>query len=341
MLVPNKHGTSRDYRFGFQGQEMDDELKGEGNSYDFTFRMHDPRIGRFLSLDPLSLQYPHNSPYAFAENRVIDGVELEGLEYYDSDDCLIEVKQGITQIKVENLSGPSKIALSNPILDDRGVQTGKREWKGDIIIGSSINVQAAPMVSEDKLGTSGQVRKTFSGGQAGSQTVDLRPTRAEGGKDQRYTTRLIGGGVDVNRAPGGVKAIVAVAAINMALQGLHKYMVTSDVNLMTEHHKTLAEIVLPAIKEALTSENRVYIPAYMVNTYDLSQVANVIMYGGDDYDEDIVKVGMKIYYELTEKGRTEFNEIKLAIKKVKLSEAGQAIQTKDNTNVKVTPVPRN
>jgi hypothetical protein len=43
--------------------------------------MHDPRLGRFLSLDPLSKMYPHNSPYAFAENRVIDGVELEGLEY--------------------------------------------------------------------------------------------------------------------------------------------------------------------------------------------------------------------------------------------------------------------
>lgn len=42
--------------------------------------MHDPRVGRFLSLDPLSSSYSHNSPYAFSENRVIDGIELEGLE---------------------------------------------------------------------------------------------------------------------------------------------------------------------------------------------------------------------------------------------------------------------
>lgn len=42
--------------------------------------MHDPRIGRFFALDPLAPEYPHNSPYAFSENRVIDGVELEGLE---------------------------------------------------------------------------------------------------------------------------------------------------------------------------------------------------------------------------------------------------------------------
>ncbi len=42
--------------------------------------MHDPRIGRFFAVDPLKAKYPHNSPYAFSENRVIDAVELEGLE---------------------------------------------------------------------------------------------------------------------------------------------------------------------------------------------------------------------------------------------------------------------
>lgn len=59
---------------------MDNELKGEGNSINYTFRMHDPRVGRFFAVDPLTSKYPHNSTYAFSENRVIDGVELEGLE---------------------------------------------------------------------------------------------------------------------------------------------------------------------------------------------------------------------------------------------------------------------
>ncbi len=34
-----------------------------------------------LSVDPLARDYPWNSPYAFAENRVIDGIDLEGLEW--------------------------------------------------------------------------------------------------------------------------------------------------------------------------------------------------------------------------------------------------------------------
>jgi len=80
MLVPNRHGSSNSYRYGFQGQEKDDEIKGEGNSDNFKYRMHDPRIGRFFAVDPLFRKYAYNSPYAFSENRVIDAVELEGLE---------------------------------------------------------------------------------------------------------------------------------------------------------------------------------------------------------------------------------------------------------------------
>jgi hypothetical protein len=38
-------------------------------------------LGRFLSVDPLEKEYPWNSPYAFAENRVIDGKDLEGKEW--------------------------------------------------------------------------------------------------------------------------------------------------------------------------------------------------------------------------------------------------------------------
>ncbi|MBD3639238.1 MAG: hypothetical protein HUJ25_17915 [Crocinitomicaceae bacterium] len=70
-----------EYRYSFQGQEKDDEIKGEGNSINYKYRMHDPRLGRFFVRDPLSPKYPHNSPYAFSENRLIDGVELEGLEF--------------------------------------------------------------------------------------------------------------------------------------------------------------------------------------------------------------------------------------------------------------------
>src|SRR5690554_4408348 len=80
MQMPGRNGSTGDYRYGFQGQEKDDEVKGEGNSINYKYRMHDPRIGRFFAVDPLAAKFPHNGPYNFSENRVIDAFELEGLE---------------------------------------------------------------------------------------------------------------------------------------------------------------------------------------------------------------------------------------------------------------------
>lgn len=82
MQMPGRKVDADGYRYGFQGQEVDNEIKGEGNSVNYKYRMHDPRLGRFFAVDPLAPDYPHNSPYAFSENRVIDGIELEGAEYY-------------------------------------------------------------------------------------------------------------------------------------------------------------------------------------------------------------------------------------------------------------------
>ncbi|OQA96075.1 MAG: hypothetical protein BWY22_01891 [Bacteroidetes bacterium ADurb.Bin217] len=71
---------SNGYKFAFQGQEAENELYGAGNASFFKYRISDNRLGRFFAIDPLAAKYPYNSPYAFSENRVIDGVELEGLE---------------------------------------------------------------------------------------------------------------------------------------------------------------------------------------------------------------------------------------------------------------------
>jgi RHS repeat-associated protein len=83
MMLPGRNSSEDEYRYGFQGQEMDDEIKGEGNSVNYKYRMHDPRVGRFFAVDPLAASYPWNSPYVFSENNVIRFAELEGLEIYD------------------------------------------------------------------------------------------------------------------------------------------------------------------------------------------------------------------------------------------------------------------
>ena len=82
MLMPNRSFSlaGNNYRFGFQAQEKDKEVYGNGNVVSFKYRFNDTRIGRFLSVDPLTKDYPWNSTYAFSENIVINAIELEGLE---------------------------------------------------------------------------------------------------------------------------------------------------------------------------------------------------------------------------------------------------------------------
>jgi len=82
-LMPQRFQGATKYRFGFNGMEKDDEVKGSGNSYDFGARIHDPRLGRFLSIDPLIKEYPGNSPYAYAINNPIMFIDVNGEGPYD------------------------------------------------------------------------------------------------------------------------------------------------------------------------------------------------------------------------------------------------------------------
>jgi RHS repeat-associated protein len=84
------------YRYFFNGQEADNEVCGEGTLHAFEYRMHDTRIGRFWSVDPLAGKFPWNSPYAFAENSPIGYLEFEGLE------------KVLFGSKVENFTGMTK-----------------------------------------------------------------------------------------------------------------------------------------------------------------------------------------------------------------------------------------
>jgi RHS repeat-associated protein len=81
MIKPGRKYNVGGYRYGFNGKENDNDVKGEGNQQDYGLRIYDPRLGRFLSLDPLTDDYPELTPYQFASNRPIDGIDLDGAEY--------------------------------------------------------------------------------------------------------------------------------------------------------------------------------------------------------------------------------------------------------------------
>src|SRR6188472_1795713 len=82
MVMPGRSFTgTTQYRYGFNGKEMDNETYGgQGNEYDYGFRIYNPRIGRFLSVDPLQKKYPWLTSYQFSSNNVISCIDLDGRE---------------------------------------------------------------------------------------------------------------------------------------------------------------------------------------------------------------------------------------------------------------------
>ena len=83
MVTPGRSFTAGSgYRFGFNGKESDAETYGSGNIYDYGFRIYNPRLGKFLSVDPLSNSFPWYSPYHYAGNSPIRNIDLDGLEEY-------------------------------------------------------------------------------------------------------------------------------------------------------------------------------------------------------------------------------------------------------------------
>ena len=77
-VCPILAGMNTAYRYRYNGK---DSMGLLGGRYDYGFRMYDAGIGRFLTVDPLTKKYPELTPYQFASNRPIDGVDLDGAEW--------------------------------------------------------------------------------------------------------------------------------------------------------------------------------------------------------------------------------------------------------------------
>jgi len=78
MVMPERSFSNEKYRYGFNGKENDNEVKGIGNSVDFGARIYDSRLGRWLSLDPLMKKYPHYAPYIYCSNNPVFFVDPDG-----------------------------------------------------------------------------------------------------------------------------------------------------------------------------------------------------------------------------------------------------------------------
>jgi RHS repeat-associated protein len=91
--------------FGFNGKENDNESKTQ----DYGMRIYNPSLGRFLSVDPITDEYPELTPYQFASNRPIDGIDLDGLEWVEAE---IAVVNGKTKFTISSWDDTSPIGIT-------------------------------------------------------------------------------------------------------------------------------------------------------------------------------------------------------------------------------------
>jgi RHS repeat-associated protein len=123
MLIPNRQYSNTSlaerYRYGFNGKDLDHEgMGGGGSTYDYGFRIYNPSIAKFLSVDPLTKEFPFYTPYQFAGNKPIVAIDLDGLEelifhnlasegliqaVYDNNDHLYNI--------IKSISDPNKSAV--------------------------------------------------------------------------------------------------------------------------------------------------------------------------------------------------------------------------------------
>ena len=105
--------TRRAYVYGFQNMERDDEIKGSGNSYTTTFRQYDPRLGKWLSTDPVT--HAQFSPYSAFDNNPIYWIDPLGAnagDYYDKEGNFLG-SDGIDDGKVYHVEGTSKFNIGD------------------------------------------------------------------------------------------------------------------------------------------------------------------------------------------------------------------------------------
>ena len=211
MLMPGRQYAvgSYDYRYGFNGKEGDDEVKGDDNQQDYGMRIYDPRVGRFLSVDPITKQYPELTPYQFASNTPIQAIDLDGLEMVKSTESHeITVNMVIFNQSSQLLSQKDKGMkyiqdLRDQIIADFPTVFGGKDSKGEVWSANAI-VEILPITDKFDPDKSFETIDKLT---KSTIVIQLYDKTARADKDGNYSFR--GGHSELNTPNNGMIPMVA------------------------------------------------------------------------------------------------------------------------------------
>ncbi|MEI6882004.1 MAG: RHS repeat-associated core domain-containing protein, partial [Bacteroidota bacterium] len=255
--------------FHFNGKENDNETYGTGNLYDYGFRIYNPRLGKFLTVDPLTKTYPELTPYQYASNSPIAGIDLDGLEFLNNEEARIEVRNGGVYLKVSNF-----ISTSIP---QQNLDT--KNWNGNI----GVNIQVGEFKTPSPTLA---LPKDIPGSHLPDLAKGQGNTTDRLGKYGKSTTGM------VNSPPLSSKGIAYAELVMLGIDLSASFANSYDYSLVTEQSKmlfTANDVLNRARKSGMVDKK-------YENKSDLSDLLNVIFCGeSTSGNQEIQNLGLEIY----------------------------------------------
>ncbi len=138
MLMPGRGYQPEDYRFGFSGQEKDDEINGSGNLNTAMYWEYDTRLVRRWNVDPLAHLTPWYSPYSTFGNNPILNIDEEGKTKVAY--LTIISKGEKTVIKVVDKDYTKTVNVTVPVPTTMGIMNNVEIRQYDVLETQTINL---------------------------------------------------------------------------------------------------------------------------------------------------------------------------------------------------------
>lgn len=284
------------YRYGFNGKENDNEVNGEGNQQDYGMRIYDPRVGRFLSVDPLAGAFVGWSPYPFAMNSPIEGIDIDGMEYLSSEVAHYEFKSGLVLVK------PQYMDIINPGWHDK-VSTfyiGNTQYMGYNNVKAAFTISIPDMKEYFNFDPGLDYGTNIDPLRDWQKSTSTRPsssfrTKNDGQMDNRFT--MWDNIVSRSPTPPAI-GIPSRALLVYYAYDLYKTGVNSirglNYSLEDEGQNNILEMVRKDVQIALQKS---IIPEKYQNVKDISSIMNILLQGENNSqkkNKELEQISLKI-----------------------------------------------
>lgn len=124
MIEPGRNFNSSVYKYGFNNKIKDDEIYGNNNEYDLGNRIYDPRLGRFLTVDPLASYEYNKSNYSYSGNSPISSLDVDGAYQMSAEDQKKYPMVRSLMIILSNYVNRAEASVNDPLIHQFILQAG-------------------------------------------------------------------------------------------------------------------------------------------------------------------------------------------------------------------------